>query len=80
MKKKVVIKSSSLPMRSPVGAAVLYWLLLEHIKAPEWAYGVFWTLVAILAAAGIASFFIETPRDVRGFGDDSRGSADHEER
>lgn len=71
MKKKVVIKSSSFPMRSPVGAAVLYWLLLEHIKAPEWAYGVLWTLVGIGAVAYLVSFFMETPRDVRGFGDDT---------
>lgn len=41
MKTKVVVRSSSLPMRSPVSSALLYWLLLEHIKAPEWAYGVF---------------------------------------
>ena len=72
MKKKVVIKSSSLPMRSPFGAAVLNWLLLEHIKAPEWAYGVLWTLVGIGAVAYVISFFVETLRDLRGFGDDSR--------
>jgi len=71
MKKKVVIKSSSLPMRSPAGAAVLYWLLLEHIGAPGWAYGMLWTLVCIGVVGYVASFFIERPRDVRGFGEDS---------
>jgi hypothetical protein len=71
MKKVVKIKSSSLPMRSPVGAAILFWLLLEHIRAPEWAYGVLWTIVAILAIAYAVSFFTESFRDVRGFGDDS---------
>lgn len=72
MKKKVVIKSSSLPMRSPIGAAVLYWLLLEQIGAPGWAYGVLWTLIGIAGVAYVISFFIESSRDVRGFGDDSR--------
>lgn len=72
MKKKTVIKSSSLPMRSPVGAAVLYWLLLEHIGAPGWAYGVLWTLVGIGIVGYVISFFMESERDVRGFGDDSR--------
>lgn len=73
MKKKVVIKSSSLPMRSPVGFAVLYWLLLERIGAPGWAYGVLWTLVGIGAALYVLSYFVETLCDVPGFGDDSRG-------
>jgi hypothetical protein len=72
MKKKSVIKSSSLPMRSPAGAAVLYWLLLEHIGAPGWAYGALWTLVGICAIAYVVSFFIERPRDVPGFGDETR--------
>ncbi|RFP19178.1 hypothetical protein D0T23_05195 [Duganella sp. BJB475] len=71
MKKKVVIKSSSLPMRSPVGAAVLYWLLIEHIGAPGWAYGMLWTLVGIGSIAYLVSFFMEVCSDVRGFGDDS---------
>lgn len=69
MKKKVKIKSSSLPTRSPIGTAALYWLLLEHIKAPEWAYGVLWTLVAICLAMFIYSFFTEVERDVPGFGE-----------
>ena len=66
-----MIKSSSLPMRSPIGMAVLYWLLLEHIRAPGWAYGVLWTLVGLFLAVFVASFFFETSRDVRGFGDNS---------
>jgi hypothetical protein len=71
MKKKTVIKTSSMPMRSPVGMAVLYWLLLEHIGAPGWAYGVLWTFVGLCFIVFVASFFFETARDVRGFGDDS---------
>lgn len=69
MKKKVVIKGSSLPMRSPIGTAIVYWLLLEHINAPGWAYGVLWTLAAILGIAYAASFFLEVDRDVPGFGE-----------
>ncbi len=70
-KKKVKIKSSSLPMRSPVCAAILFWLLLEHIKAPQWAYGVLWTLVGVWLAAFTSSFFTDIEHDVPGFGDDS---------
>ena len=72
MKKQVKIARSSMPTRSPAGTVLLLWLCLEHIKAPEWAYGVFWTFAALLAAAFVLSFFNEVERDVRGFGDDSR--------
>jgi len=72
MKKKVKISSTSLPTRSPVGFAILYWLLLEHLHAPEWAYGVLWTLVAILGLLFLVSQFTETTRDVPGFGEESR--------
>lgn len=69
MKKKVAIKSSSLPMRSPAGSILLLWLFLEHIAAPGWAYGVLWTIAVIAAVAKIADFFMTTERDVPGFGE-----------
>jgi hypothetical protein len=72
MKKQTKIKGSSLQMRSPAAGAVLYWLLLEHLHAPEWVYGAYWTLMAIMTVAYIASMFTEVTRDVPGFGDDSR--------
>ncbi len=70
MKKSVKIKSSSLPSRSLVGATILFWLLLEYIKAQEWAYGALWTIAAILAVAFAVSVFTESRRDVPDFGDD----------
>lgn len=69
MKRKVAIKSSSLPTRSPVGVAILFWLLLDRLAAPAWAFGVMWTLVALLALAWIISFWTESQRDVPGFGE-----------
>lgn len=69
MKRKIVIKSSSLPMRSPVGLAVLYWLLMDRLGAPDWAYGVLWTLVGLFAVVWIASFWAESAQDVPGFGE-----------
>jgi hypothetical protein len=69
MKKKVVISSSSLPMRSPVGSILLLWLFLEHIAAPGWAYGVLWTIAGILVLGKIVDFCITTERDVPGFGE-----------
>ncbi len=69
MKRKVVIKSSSLQTRSPVGIAIVFWLLLDRLDAPGWAFGVLWTLVAILALAWLISFFTESVSDVPGFGE-----------
>jgi len=69
MKRKIVIKHSSLPVRSPVGGAILWWLLLDRLGAPAWAYGVLWTLVAIGAIAWIYYLFTTDWRDVSGFGD-----------
>lgn len=68
MRKKRVIKLTSMPAKSPVGLAVMYYLLLEHIQAPSWAYGVLWTCVALAAAVFIASFWTEERSDVPGFG------------
>lgn len=69
MKKKVVIKSSSLPARPPAGFALLWWLFLQHIDAPGWAYGILWTLVVILTVNFIHYLATATERDVPGFGE-----------
>lgn len=69
MKRKTAIKSSSLPTRSPVGAAVLYWLLLEHIQAPGWAYGVLWTVITLASISWLWCLFTTTEKDVPGFGE-----------
>jgi hypothetical protein len=69
MKRKVAIKSSSMPTRSPVAGAVLYWLLLDRLAAPAWAYGVLWTLVSLGVFAWLYCFFTTEERDVPGFGE-----------
>lgn len=69
MKRSIVIKSSSLPMRSPIGIAIVFWLLLDRLAAPGWAFGVLWTLVGLLALIWIISFWTESARDVPGFGE-----------
>jgi hypothetical protein len=69
MKRFTVIKSSSLPKRPPIGTAVLYWLLLDRLGAPGWAYGVLWSLIALFAIAFAISLHTDTPRDVPGFGE-----------
>lgn len=67
--KKVVIKASSLPPRVPITSAIAFWLLLDRLHAPEWAFGVFWTLVTVLFAGFIYSLHISELKDVPGFGE-----------
>lgn len=69
MKRKLVIKSSSLPTRAPTATAILFWLLLDRLDAPDWAFGVMWTLVALLALGWIVSLWTESLSDVPGFGE-----------
>jgi len=45
----------------------LYWLLLDCLDAPGWAYGVLWTLIVQLRLYYIISLRTESKRDVPGF-------------
>lgn len=49
------LKAKYLPPRLPVGFAILGWLLLDRLGACGWAYGVLWSVVALLVVA----FFVE---------------------
>jgi len=69
MKRKVAIKSSSMPTRSPLASAALLWLLLDRLGAPLWAYGVMWTIVGLAAIAWIHCLCTTEERDVPGFGE-----------
>ncbi|MBD8654136.1 hypothetical protein IFT68_00660 [Oxalobacteraceae sp. CFBP 13730] len=69
MKRSTVIKSSSLPMRSPLALAILFWLLLDRLGAPGWAFGVLWTLVGLLVLIWLISLKTESAQDVPGFGE-----------
>lgn len=48
MKSRKVISGRNLPMRSPLIATLVWWLVLDHINAPGWAWGVFYTLLVIV--------------------------------
>ena len=68
MKHRTVIKPSSLPSQPPTFAAIVWWLLLDRLNAPGWAYGVLWTLVAIFFIAWVYRFWTDQELDVPGFG------------
>ena len=69
MKRKTVIKWSSLPSRLPVSFGILWWLLLDRLAAPAWAYGVLWTVVCLGTIAFVIDFCRTDMRDVPGFGE-----------
>lgn len=47
-----------LPMDMPITGTVLWWLFLDRISAPGWAFGVVGTLLVIVWIA----FFVEAYR------------------
>jgi len=72
MKRSVRIKWTSLSMCTAVNVALLWWQVLDRFGAPSWAYGVMWSVVALLVFLFIVSIFTETRLDVPGFGEDRR--------
>jgi len=69
MKKRVVIKVSSLPVRPPILLAAVLWLLLDRFDAPGWAFGVMWTLIAMLVVGFLVGLKRTEFMDVPGFGE-----------
>jgi hypothetical protein len=45
-------------------------MLLDRLKAPEWAFGVFWAVAVLLTAAGLMKLFTEKQAKLTGFGTD----------
>lgn len=70
MSRRVLIKPSSLPPRLPLSHAAIGWLLLDRFDAPGWAFGVLWTLIALLVVGFVVGLCTATLRDVPGFGKD----------
>lgn len=69
MKRRIAIDRSCMPHRFSVSGPIAIWLLMKHFSAPDWAYGVFWTLVLIV---GIGSVIITIRTDYKkldGFGE-----------
>lgn len=58
------IKRNNLPPTLPLYQALLWWLLLDRLNAPGWAFGVMWTIAAILAAASLIVVILGEPVDV----------------
>ena len=43
-----VISYKNLPSNLPIAKTTTFWLLLDRLHVPSWAWGVFYTLVAIV--------------------------------
>lgn len=64
MKGKKVFKMKNMPSRPPVFSSVLCYLSLEYWKAPEYLYGVFGVLFALIWITYIVAFFTEEEVDL----------------
>ena len=63
MKKRKVLSRKHLPLRLPIISALVYFLALEHFKAPEWLYGAIGLFVVVQTIAVIHSMATEEEID-----------------
>ena len=56
-----VLKHSSQQVRSPLLVLMVDWLLLDRFGAPEWAFGVYWTLATIFIACWVYMLCVQEP-------------------
>lgn len=68
-KKNVRIKGTSLAPRLPVTFAIVWWLLLDRLDAPGWAYGVLGSVVVLAFTVWVMALWRCEFRDVPGFGE-----------
>lgn len=54
-----VIAWRYMPARLPVGFTALWWLVMERIDAPGWAWGMFWLVLAVVWAISIFLLFTQ---------------------
>jgi hypothetical protein len=57
MKKNKVIKMTNLPTRLPIVASIAWWLFMDRLNVSPVAWGVFYTLAAIIWALSIFCVF-----------------------
>lgn len=59
-----VIHWRNLPSRPPLLLTVVGWLVLDKIQAPDWMWGVAWTLFGFIWMAWIVNLFNEKVTDI----------------
>ena len=64
-----VIDRSCLPTKLSFMWVAVYWLLLDRLKAPEWTYGVLWTLTVVYLVILLIQFSKEKQVKLPGFGE-----------
>lgn len=57
MKKRRVISGKQLPSNPPLVSTLVYWLALDKLAAPGWAWGVVGTIMAVIWIAWIVDAF-----------------------
>ena len=64
MKKRYVIRQDNLPMRSPLLATLLAWLVMERLSSPEWVWGAIGLFLAIIWIVWFIDLFKTRPLDL----------------
>jgi hypothetical protein len=63
-----VIRPSSLPMRCPLVATLVFYLTMDRLSAPGWLFGVVGVIMATVWMAWIYGMAVNVAVDAPGFG------------
>lgn len=61
--KRIVVAHKYMPTVWPITFSIASWLLMDRLGIPGWAWGVYWTLLAIIWIALSVSLFTEEARN-----------------
>lgn len=53
------ISPKNLPTRLGFGTYIMFWLLLDRFNVPDWAWGVYWTVVVLFICVSVTIIYEE---------------------
>jgi hypothetical protein len=64
MKHPKVVAYKQLPARLPILATLVWYLFLDHLHVPGWAWGIAGTVFAFVWIGSIASLWLQEPTEI----------------
>jgi len=59
-----VIKRKNLPVQLPVVGTIVWYLFLDNLRAPEWVWGVVFTVLSVFWVLVLCLLFVEDDVDI----------------
>lgn len=64
MKTQPVVSWKNLPSKIPILSSIVWWMFLDRIKAPEWAWGVVGVVAVIFWVGAIVRICRSTQKEI----------------